>query len=122
MRDMTAMSDTTLAWVAAHKDTLPTPCYVYDEAQLEAAYTSLASLCPGAHVLYSLKANPQPGLVRCLHRFGAGAEIGSEAEYGAARSAGVPPGAIVVGGVSRTREFVSAACRDGAGAYVVEGR
>src|ERR1051326_2540036 len=108
------MSDAVLAWVARHRDTLPTPCYVYDERELRRAYESLSALVPQARVLYSLKANPQPALVGCLHRCGAGAETGSEAEYRAARGAGVPPAAIVLGGISRTREFVTAACADGA--------
>ena len=114
------MSDAVLRWVAAQGDRLPTPCYVYDEAELQRAYDSLSALFPRAHVLYSMKANPQPALIGCLHRRGASAEIGSEAEYRAARSAGVPPAKIVVGGISRTREFVAAACAEGAGAFVVE--
>src|SRR5262245_33030033 len=114
------MSDAVLRWVAAHGDRLPTPSYIYDEAELQRAYDSLAALFPGAHVLYSMKANPQPALIGCLHRYGAAAEIGSEAEYRAARSAGVPPAAIVVGGISRTGPFVAAACAEGAGAYVIE--
>jgi diaminopimelate decarboxylase len=115
-----AMLDAVVRWIAARADTLPTPCYVYDEARLEAACSALSALYPGARVLYSLKANPQPGIVRSLHRFGAGAEVGSEAEYEAAKSAGVAPRDIVVGGISRTRDFIAAACRDGAGAYVIE--
>jgi diaminopimelate decarboxylase len=116
------MSDTVLEWVAAQGDRLPTPCYVYDEAELQRAYDSLSALFPRAHVLYSMKANPQPALIGCLHGRGAGAEIGSEAEYRAARSAGVPPAKIVVGGISRTRDFVAAACAEGAGAFVIESR
>lgn len=115
-----SMSGAALQWVASRADTLPTPCYVYDEARLEAAYAALSALCPTARILYSLKANPQPGLVRSLHRFGAGAEVGSEAEYEAARSAGLDASHIVVGGISRTRDFIAAACREGAAAYVVE--
>ena len=57
------MSDAVLRWVATQGDRLPTPCYVYDEAELQRAYDSLSALFPRAHVLYSMKANPQPALI-----------------------------------------------------------
>lgn len=114
------MSDAVLGWIARHAPTLPTPCYVYDEAALRHAYDRLAALLPGARIFYAMKANPQPALVAALHRRGAGAEVGSEDEYRAARTAGLPAAAIALGGISRTRAFVAAACAEGIGAFIAE--
>ena len=116
----TAMSEAVLRWIAGEAARLPTPCYVYDAAELRRSYDTLAALVPRARILYAMKANPQPALVGTLHRHGAGAEVGSEVEYEAARAAGVPSAAIVLGGISRTRAFVAAACGEGAAAFVLE--
>lgn len=114
------MSDAVLGWIARRAATLPTPCYVYDEAALRRAYNSLAALLPGVRIFYAMKANPQPALVAALHRCGAGAEVGSEDEYQGARGAGVPAAAIALGGISRSRAFVAAACAEGIGAFIAE--
>ena len=67
-----------IRWLEANKESIPTPLYIYSEAALDASYAELKSLFPeGVRVLYSLKANPQVGVVSHISRLGAGCEIAS---------------------------------------------
>ncbi|GGM88758.1 type III PLP-dependent enzyme [Streptomyces fuscichromogenes] len=66
-----------------------TPSYVYDLAALREAATALrADLPAGAELLYSVKANPHPLVIRELAACGLRTEISSLGELAAVRSAG----------------------------------
>lgn len=97
-----------LQWIDDHKARLPTPMYLYDERALRDSATEYRSLFPGnSRLFYSLKANPQPGLVRRLSSMGIGAEIAGGGELYACRTADVPPAQILAGGVSKSDGYTS---------------
>lgn len=76
-----------------------TPLFVYDAAVMRYGYRALAHAVAGlAEVVYSVKANPNPAVIRIFREEGAGAEIASAGEFDAARAAGVPPDAILFAG------------------------
>ncbi|HET9767508.1 MAG TPA: bifunctional aspartate kinase/diaminopimelate decarboxylase, partial [Thermoanaerobaculia bacterium] len=56
------------------------PVYVYDRGSLEGAVDQLASLPALDRVLYSVKANPYPGVLRVFHAAGLGFECVSPGE------------------------------------------
>src|SRR6202023_1233267 len=56
------------------------PLYVYDAATLERAARRLLSLGAADRVLYSIKANNHPGVLRLFHSLGLGFECVSAAE------------------------------------------
>jgi hypothetical protein len=63
-----------LDYIAANRDKLPTPLYLYSESALNEAVTAYRELFPdNAKLFYSLKANPQPGIVQHLSSLGLGA-------------------------------------------------
>jgi diaminopimelate decarboxylase len=80
-------------------DTYDTPLFVYDAAGLRSGYRALAAAVSGlAEVFYSIKANPNPAIVRLFVEEGAGLEVASAAEYEVAREAGARPDRILFAG------------------------
>lgn len=110
-----------LQWLAEHRKELPTPFYLYSERQMNQAVTSYRSLFPeNSKMFYALKANPQPGLVRHFSSLGVGAEITGSGEWRACSLADVAPSNILVGGVSKSEEFLSICCKSNPAAVVIE--
>lgn len=73
-------------------DRVETPAYVYDLDAVRRAHGMLRAALPEpSHLLYSLKANPHPAVVRTLAELGCGAEICSPGELDVALRAGVAP-------------------------------
>jgi diaminopimelate decarboxylase len=70
-----------------------TPVYVSSEARIRAnarrVLDAFRPRWPSYRLLYALKANPNPAIVRILHSEGAGADCSSPAEIRIAREAGV---------------------------------
>ena len=100
--------DSFLAWLTRHGRSVSTPAYIYDETELDRSLVALAGLLPErAPLFYSLKANPQPGIVELLAARKVGAEVASAGEWRACRMAGVPAADIVVGGVGKTGAFLA---------------
>ncbi|WP_327000857.1 type III PLP-dependent enzyme [Dactylosporangium sp. NBC_01737] len=80
------------------------PLYAYDLSVLRAAHADLVAQLPAAGaLLYSVKANPHPELIRELHRVGCGVEVSSTGELDAALGAGVPAAGILHNGPAKTR-------------------
>lgn len=97
------------------------PLYVYRLAELRANHRLLTAALPtGSLLLYSVKANPHPRLMRELHRLGCGAEVSSLGELAVARSAEVPADDIVYTGPGKTPTEVAAAVRAGARLFSVD--
>ncbi len=101
-------------------DEVGTPCYVYSQGAMEAAYDAFAgalgdALGPRVPVLvcYAMKANPNLAVARVLAARGAGADVVSEGELRRALAAGVPAGKIVFAGVGKTRDELAFALRSG---------
>ncbi|KUL25803.1 type III PLP-dependent enzyme domain-containing protein [Actinoplanes awajinensis] len=76
-----------------------TPAYVYDVRRVRTAHERLvASLPSPTTLLYSLKANPHPAVLRELARAGCRAEVSSPGELGAALHAGFHAGDVLYTG------------------------
>lgn len=75
-----------------------TPAYAYDADVLAGRISRLRAGLPAAvDLLYSLKANPSPGLCAWIARWGLGADVASAGELSIALAAGFPPARIVLG-------------------------
>ncbi|MEO1088649.1 MAG: alanine racemase, partial [Acidobacteriota bacterium] len=111
-------NDGVLAWIADHHASLPTPLYLYSAAALAESTRGYRALFPaGARGFYSLKSNPQPGLLQRFSTLGLGAEVVSPGEWQVARDAGVEH--MLVGGVSRSESFFSRVLRETSPAALV---
>lgn len=97
-----------------------TPCYVYSAPVMRAKLKLLRESFPGSDVCYSLKANPNPDVVRVLAQSGAGAEISSRRELAVALAAGVEPSNIIFVGPAKQRPDIEAAVGKGIFAVVVD--
>ena len=90
---------------SALADTFGTPLFVYDAAIVRKNLRQLrTALGSGIDVYYSIKANPNPRIVRIFVQEQAGLEIASAAEYVRARRAGGTPDKIVFAGPGKTIE------------------
>lgn len=98
-----------------------TPLFAYDAALIRRSYTALAAALEGfAGIHYSIKANPNPAVVRVLHQAGAGIEIASLGEFRAARAAGVAPSAMLFAGPGKRRTELEAVIAAGIGEIHLE--
>ncbi|GAA0467655.1 diaminopimelate decarboxylase [Paractinoplanes deccanensis] len=97
------------------------PLYAYDISTIGAAHADLTGQLPaGSRVLYSVKANPHPELIRHLHRLGCGVEVSSTGELDAALVAGVPTGDIVHNGPAKSRAELEHAVNAGVRLFSVD--
>jgi len=87
-----------------------TPSYVYDLTVVETQLARLRAALPvGSKIIYSLKANPHPHIVKALIEQGAGADVSSIHELRTALDAGAQPRDIVVTGPAKSSELIRAA-------------
>ena len=113
------MNSETVEFIAAHRDELPTPLYLYSESALTEAVRKYRNLFPeDTRIFYSLKANPQSGVVRHLAGLGVGAEITGQGELDISRAAGSPQ--ILAGGVSKSEAFLTALYPQQPAAVIIE--
>jgi diaminopimelate decarboxylase len=111
-----AAEDTTLL-----ETQLATPAYVYDLAAVRRAHQQLThSLPDGATLLYSLKANPHPVVLRQLAALGCQAEISSPGELDAALQAGFPAAGIFYTGPGKRDEDIARALAAGVREFSVD--
>ncbi|EWC64303.1 Diaminopimelate decarboxylase [Actinokineospora spheciospongiae] len=97
------------------------PLYVYRAEKVEAAAADLRAALPaGAVVMYSLKANPHPELVRVLRGAGCRVELTSTGELASALAAGFDGAECLYGGPGKTVEELTAAFTSGIRHYSVE--
>lgn len=100
-----------------------TPLFVYDAGLLRRAYRALRAAVAGFAVVdYSVKANPNPAVIRVFLDEGAGAEIASGAEFDAAVTAGVPPEKILFAGPSKSAADLDRVIAGGIGEIHIENR
>ena len=115
--------DSFLAWLSQHGSNISTPAYIYDETELDRSQDALTGLLPKrGRLFYSLKANPQPGIVEQLSKRKVGAEVASVGEWRVCKDAGVPAADIIVGGVGKTREFLAEVASTHPAAVVIDSR
>lgn len=91
-----------------------TPVYVYRRDALRAAVDRVrAASVPGAHIYYSLKANPHVGVVSCLSAVVDGFDVCSERELDTAVNVGMPPRRVLFTGPAKSRREMIAALAAG---------
>ena len=97
---------------------LPTPCYVLDEASVTASVglirAALARHWPNSVLSFSVKTNTLPCLNRLLAEQGVWAEVVSGDEFSLATACGYPRGRFVCNGASKSDAFIRAAVESGA--------
>jgi len=80
-----------------------TPLFVYDRTVMDAKLAALRHALPTSFsISYSVKANPNPAILRLFLESGCTLEIASVGEFRIARSAGCPPADIVFAGPGKT--------------------
>lgn len=99
-----------------------TPLYVYDAAQVRAAWRAYAQAFGArAHrICYAVKANHNPHLLAALAALGSGFDIVSGGELALVLDAGADPAEVVFSGVGKTRAELAAALAAGIGCFNVE--
>lgn len=102
-------------------DAYGTPLFVYDAAVMRRAFRHLKdALGSFAEIFYSVKANPNPAILRVFVEEGAGLEIASGAEYLRARAAGAKPHNIYFAGPGKGEEELELVIRQGIGEIHLE--
>ncbi len=103
--------------------TFGTPLFVYDAAVMRRTYRALCAAVAGfAEVDFSVKANPNPAVIRVFSEEGAGAEIASGAEFEAALTAGVSPQRILFAGPGKGAADLDRVVGGGIGEIHLENR
>lgn len=101
--------------------TFGTPLYVYRIEEVRRAVNRLRVALPAPHRLYySVKANPNPGVVRELVGLGLHSEVSSGGELAVTLAAGQPPDRVLYTGPGKTTAEVSDAIRRGIRLFSVE--
>ena len=102
-------------------DRYGTPLFVYDAHLLRNRLRTLREHLPSRFdVYFSVKANPNPEVIRCLVAEGAGTEIASGAEYLRARAAGCAPERILFAGPGKDATELELVTREGIGEIHLE--
>ena len=97
-----------------------TPSYVYSSAAFAARYRDFSEAVGDALVCYSVKANDNLAVLRCLGQEGAGVDIVSGGELARALAADIAPDKIVFAGVGKTASEMADALDAGIRQFNVE--
>lgn len=97
-----------------------TPQYAYSARLIRTRFNHLQQNLPDVKICYSVKANPNPAIIRLLGSCGAGAEISSAGELRAALDAGIAPNDIVWVGPAKTSADIRLAVESRIYAVVVD--
>jgi diaminopimelate decarboxylase len=99
-----------------------TPCFVYSQAAIEAAYSEFANALKGreALVCYSVKANSNLAILALLAKLGAGFDIVSGGELARVIAAGGDPRQTLFSGVGKTEAEIRFALEKGVGGINLE--
>ena len=97
-----------------------TPSYVYSSAALIARYQAFSEAVGNSLVCYSVKANDNLAVLRCLAGQGAGVDIVSGGELARAMAADIAPEKIVFAGVGKTGDEMADALDADIGQFNVE--
>ncbi len=101
--------------------TFGTPLYVYDRAVLDKKYEALRSVLPDRmSIFYSIKANPNPELLKYFLGRGCGLEIASAGEFQRALQAGCPPEKMLFAGPGKTESELELVLSHGIGEIHME--
>lgn len=99
-----------------------TPCYVYSETALTAAFAAYrtAFVATQPLICYAVKANSNLSILAHFARLGAGFDIVSGGELARVLAVGAEPSRIVFSGVGKTQEEIKAALKARIGCFNVE--
>lgn len=100
-----------------------TPLYVYSQNQITKNLRRLQkafNIIPNARILYALKANSNPEILRHISSLGAGADTVSAGEIFLALKSGFPPSSISLAGVGKTDNDIDFALSREIGVIIVE--
>jgi diaminopimelate decarboxylase len=99
-----------------------TPCFVYSQAAIEAAYREFADALKGreALVCYSVKANSSLAILALLAKLGAGFDIVSGGELARVIAAGGDPGRTLFSGVGKSESEIRFALEKNIGCINLE--
>jgi diaminopimelate decarboxylase len=100
-----------------------TPLYVYSAGQITKNFKELEKafgIIPKARILYALKANSNPEILRHISKLGAGADTVSAGEIFLALRSGFPAVSISLAGVGKTDRDIDFALTRGIGTIIVE--
>ena len=103
--------------------TIRTPFYYYDMDLLRKTLSTInkeIDKYDGFVVHYAIKANANPKILRCIQKFGLGADCVSGGEIKAAIEAGFPSETIVFAGVGKSDWEINLALESGIGCFNVE--
>jgi diaminopimelate decarboxylase len=93
-----------------------TPLFVYDSSVLDRKYAALRRTLPSRFAIsYSVKANPNPAVLKFFLAKGCGLEVASAGEIYQACSAGCPPRDILFAGPGKTGAELEFALRERVG-------
>jgi len=86
-----------------------TPFYLYDLQDIRTRAAQVKAALPEFHLLYSIKANPHPAIVRCLVNMGAGFDAASVNEVRLALRRGSKPENVFYSAPGKTMRDLDAA-------------
>ncbi|MEU8658893.1 type III PLP-dependent enzyme [Actinoplanes philippinensis] len=90
-----------------------TSTYRYELTTLDASIDALRSMLPASELLYSVKANPHPEVLRRSVEKGLSIEVSSHGELALAIASGAVPRDIVCTGPGKSDEYLKLACDSG---------
>lgn len=98
-----------------------TPIFIYDRRVLDRKWDLLRqTLPPDFDICYSVKANPNPSIVRHFLSKGSGVEVASAGEYHIALRAGCPTDRIMFAGPGKTERELEEVLSGGIGEIHIE--
>lgn len=98
----------------------PTPLLVIDLDVVAERYLELRRALGDITVLYAVKANPHPEILRLLVALGAGFDVASGGEIDACLAAGAAPEQLSFGNTVKRRDAIGAAARLGVGHFAFD--
>ena len=102
-------------------DTFGTPAYIYDEESIRAQVQMLRQgIGDKPRILYSVKANPNPALLKLWNELVDGMEVCSLGEYRLARQAGVTPDCLFFVGPGKRRFELEEILQDNIAGVIAE--
>jgi diaminopimelate decarboxylase len=91
-----------------------TPLFVYDQSVILRRISDIQSILPSRfRLFYSIKANPNASILKCMVRSRCGLEVASGGELFQALDAGCLPEQVIFAGPAKTRTELDAALRAG---------
>jgi diaminopimelate decarboxylase len=96
--------------IAAHITDYKSPSYIYSKDVIRYQYENLVRILPyNFSVFYAQKSNPNPEILRFIHKLGAGCDTASEGEMNFAFMSGFPEKKIMMTGPAKTESEIRSA-------------